>query len=129
MDELTTRYYGVPLYWWLLGGGLLVGVAYHFYRNQQKAKAAAQQLQSSGGTLQSTANPATQNPVALDVNSAYVQGITDQYGNLLPQFTWPYNQLALPYNWGPGVNSYYNYLSAQSGSFVGSQYTPTSGGI
>jgi|SRR5215469_16469235 len=118
---LDRRIGGVPLYFWIVGGAILSFIGYHFYRQQQLAKQQQQQQQS--------ANPATQNPVSVDPNSAYVQGITDQSGNLLPQFSWPYNQLALPYNWGPGASSIYNYSSAQSPQFIGAAYTPTSGGL
>lgn len=120
---LDQRYGGVPLIIWLVGGAMLIGVGFHYYRQKT-----SQQQQTQSG-----ASPAAQNPVSIDPSSAYAQGITDQNGNLLPQFTWPYNQLALPYAYGPmgigpAANSAYNYMSAQSPNFIGSQNTPVSGG-
>lgn len=125
---LDQRFAGVPLIIWAVGGALALGVGYHYYKQRSGQQTNVPASQGGPATAQS-GNPAQQNPVAIDPSSAYAQGITDQNGNLLPQFTWPYNQLALPYNYGPmglggAANSAYDYTSAQSTNFIGGQYTP-----
>ena len=58
-------------------------------------------------------------PTSIAQQAVNVQGVTDANGNLATQFTWPYNQLALPYNFDQATGNLGNYTNPQSNNFVG----------
>lgn len=59
-------------------------------------------------------------PTSIAQQTVPVQGVTDANGNLDPQFSWPYNQLALPYNFNQATGNLGNY---QDPSVIGNQQT------
>lgn len=94
------------------GGALLLVGGYYFYK---KSHSSSSSVDANAPTSMSTA------PVNADVS-----GITDSSGNILPQFQWPYNQLALPYNYTNDGNAQtvannVTYLSPMYSSYPGYQ--------
>jgi hypothetical protein len=106
----------IPMTARVVGGVALLGGAYYLYR-QHSASSVTNASSAASGANQLSSAP---------VN---VQGVTDASGNLLPSFQWPYNQMALPYNYAAdNVNGVNSYTSAQSGSFPGYQSTVVTSG-
>lgn len=73
------------------------------------------------GSSSNSGTTVTPNAPTSIVGNADVQGVTDAAGNLLPQFQWPYNQMALPYNYS---SSNINGTNPASQTFIGYQTTP-----
>jgi hypothetical protein len=78
----------------------------------------------SNATSVNATNPNGPTTLSSSPVQANVTGITDATGNLLPQFQWPYNQLALPYNWSGNNDNGMNYTNPVQGNFIGYQATP-----
>lgn len=97
--------------WAIYGGGIaLLAGGYWYYKSKQ---ASSSSVNANAPTSMSTA------PVNADVT-----GITDANGNLLPQFQWPYNQLALPFNYtGGNAATVANNVSYLSPTYVTGQNT------
>lgn len=106
MDE---TYAGLPLKYWIVGGVAVLGVVWYFLRGKSS---------SSSSSNNSTPNQ-------LDVATAdgsNPSGVTDSNG--VPwEDTWPYNQLALPYNPNPTnsnqVIDNIQYVSPQQPNYPG----------
>lgn len=114
-ERYRPRRTSIPNWVWLgLGGGVLV-VGYFWYRNRQSKS-------SSGAISSSSATAPTLE------STGYLSGVTDQSNNLPWEDTWPYNQLALPYNYNSGnaaqVAANTNYMLPNQPDFIGSQATP-----
>lgn len=101
-------------YLWV--GGLLLAVGgFWYYKRQQSSTA-------NSGANSSVVDPNA--PAAFNPGSIPAQGVTDSNGNLLPQFSWPYNQLALPYDYSASNVNGQNYNQPASSDFVGYGSTP-----
>lgn len=101
------------------GAGLLI-IGALWYRSRQAAA-------TSGGGIVVDPNA----PTSIAQQTVPVQGVTDTSGNLLPQFTWPYNQLALPYNFDQSTSNLGNvgaFTNPQSPSFPGYSSTMVTSG-
>jgi hypothetical protein len=100
--------------WYIAGAGVLL-VGYLWYRSRQNS--------SSGASTDSTATAPT-----LD-STGYTSDITDTSNDLPYEDTWPYNQLALPYDYTQGnsnlVDQNANYLLPNQPDFIGNQQTAT----
>ena len=96
----------------IIGGVALAAVGGFFYLRSRQSTS-----NQSGGTI---VDPNA--PTSIAQQTVSVQGVTDQSGNLAPQFTWPYNQLALPYNFDQATGNLGNY---QNPAIVGNQQTVT----
>lgn len=104
----------------LVLGGLAVAAVggYLYLRHSQSV------TNSQAGTTVVDPNA----PTSIAQQTVPVQGVTDSSGNLLPQFSWPYNQLALPYNYSQSTGNLGSYTNAQNPNFVGYNQTVVNSG-
>lgn len=103
---------GIPR-WLLIGVGGLVLVAGYFWYKNRGSSGASQTSSSAAPTLGET---------------GYLSNVTDQSNNLPWEDTWPYNQLALPYNYSSKnagqVAWNTNYMLPNQPQFIGSSVSP-----
>lgn len=105
---------GLPTWVYIAAGGGLLAGGYIWWKNKQNnANSAVATNSASAPTLEST---------------GFMSGITDTSNNLPYEDTWPYNQLALPYNYNPSnaqmVSNNANFLLPNQPGFVGNQMSP-----
>lgn len=82
-----------PKWIWFAAAGIVLVGGYVWWKNKSKTNQPTAPSPASAPTLEST---------------GFLSGVTDQSNNLPWEDTWPYNQLALPYNYTNQQSSYVN---------------------
>lgn len=89
------RHSSTPRWVYIAGGAVVLVGGFLWYRNKQNANStgASSTNSATAPTLEST---------------GYTSGVTDTSNNLPYEDTWPYNQLALPYNYNGSASALVN---------------------
>jgi hypothetical protein len=87
-----------PKWAYIAGGVGILGLAYLWWRNKQN---------SAASTATNTLATSSATAPTLD-STGYLSGVTDTSNNLPFEDTWPYNQLALPYNYNGSTSATVN---------------------